>query len=270
MRLIYPIAAVAIPLLLAIAVIAYFLLPQTNQSSQSPTQRTQPVANNLQPNQPNPRPPDSPSNLPAQNPDNCTSNPSPTFTHTPTETDNILQISPPLMQLGSGVKPHSYIEVDGRSPIYAPIDITLTEGAKYVGYDGTTPHYLLHFDISCEVYLYYDHLIDPIPAVAKRFPGEMQADTRTNLVEPVAFQAGELIGYSPGVEEHRFDFGVINETQKTYLADDPEYSHSTKYSHATCPYDYFEPTLQSQFIPLFGYERFSQITILKNLCTHLQ
>ncbi len=198
----------------------------------------------------------------------CESEPTPRFTHFVTDLEDVTNITPPLMRVSGDVKTHSYLNVEKRVAIYAPVDATLVSGAKYqddnrVGLD----QYSLNFDVSCEVYFYFDHLIDPIAEIAKEFPDPAKYNnTRSDGIGPIEIKAGQLLGYSPENGPHNWDFGVINKTATTVLANDPEFNHSEKYGHAVCPYAYFSEEIQAQVKPLYSYENHSDLQIIDNLC----
>lgn len=208
------------------------------------------------------------SNQQAGDAEGCVSNSSPQFSHYPTDIENIIQFSPPVMELGGSVKAHGYTEVSGKKPVYAPTDSTLFAGAKYEAShpDLENDQYLLHFRVSCEVFYYYDHLIDPVEKIAKFFPEEPQNHSRTKNIGLVEFEAGELVGYSRDVDHgHRFDFGVINNSLEPILAVYPEYENSEK-AYPDCPIDYFPGEMRERLAGLMGYERFNSLELIDNLC----
>lgn len=199
----------------------------------------------------------------------CISNPNPIFTHFPTDMTKVTQISPPIMKVASGVKGHSYINVTERVPIYAPVDATLTSGTKYrenLGGRGDLDQYTLRFDVSCEVWYFFDHLIEPIDKIAVEFPGAAKHDTRSDRISPVEIKGGEFLGYSSGTGEHNWDFGVINMTKTTSLKNDPKYMRSEKFDNADCPYSYYEDPMRQELFDLLGYGNASDLTVIDNLC----
>jgi len=175
----------------------------------------------------------------------CISNPDPVFTHGITDLSKIKFITPPgsLEQYGNEValKSHSYVFIDGRVPVYAPVDSALYQGSYYE--EEGENQYSLFFDVSCEVFYLFDHIWEPVDKLRVVLPSEPSTDTRTTEVRnPVEVKAGELIGYTTGtVYSHHFDFGVYNRDRKNDLSKitveglklfDREYQ-------GLCPYDVF-------------------------------
>ncbi len=199
----------------------------------------------------------------------CESNPNPVFTHYPTDMTKVQLLNPPLMRVSSGLKGHSYINVTERVPVYAPADALLVEGAKYrenLGGRGHLDQYILNFVMSCEVFYFFDHLINPPEKIAKAFAGPASNTTHSKKIEPIEIKAGEFLGYSSGKGWHNFDFGVVNMSQETSLAGDPMYNQSEKYAHADCPYKYFTPDKREVLLKLTGYDDVADLEIIDNLC----
>jgi hypothetical protein len=199
----------------------------------------------------------------------CISNPNPVFTHYPTDIDKVRLLMPPLMTVASGMKGHSYIDVTERVPVYAPADATLVEGTKYredLGGRGEWDQYTFSLVVSCEVFYFFDHVIDPPEKIANAFAGEAAATTHSISIDPIEIKGGEFLGYSAGTGQHNFDFGVINMSQETILAGDSQYNHSEKYRNADCPYKYFDQEKRKVLFDLIGYSNASDLTVIDNLC----
>lgn len=174
----------------------------------------------------------------------CTSNPNPVFTSHITDTALIKMVTPPGGTVGGGiVKYHSFLwnaTRDIRVPVYAPINMTLTNGAYYL--EELEANFILNFDISCEVTLKFDHIKSPIQAIRDVFPSlpRITNDTRGEQVTPVEFRAGDLIGYTTGtVTANNWDLGVY--AQGSDLGE-----------NVLCPYDLFLPELQGAYRNLFA------------------
>ena len=201
----------------------------------------------------------------------CESNPNPVFSVYPTDINKVLQLKPPLMKVSSGMKGHSYIDVSERVPVYAPADARLVEGTKYredLGGRGDIDQYILTFVVSCEVYYFFDHLIDPPQHIKDAFPGPAKATTHTQVVDAIDIRAGDFLGYSAGTGWHNFDFGVINTSKRTILADDTRYNSSDKYVHADCPYAYYAESMHKRLFDLMGYDNASDLEVIDNLCAY--
>ncbi len=196
---------------------------------------------------------------------NCVSNPDPIFDVFPTGIAKITQIAPPIMKVGTGVKSHSYINVNGPTPVYAPADSLLITGAKYTEsfIDPNQIQYTLFLQVSCEVSYYVDHLINPPNHIAELFPGPAKHDTTSDVrFQGVEIKAGELLGYS---WSGQFDFGVLNTYKTTTLENFPEYRHSEK-AYADCPLNYYDEKTKKVLLGLTGHRNMSDVTVIDNLC----
>ena len=190
----------------------------------------------------------------------CASNPNPVFTHNITDLPKIKMIVPPgsieIYQNKKIVKPHSYVLVNERAPVYAPADGILVEGAYYFE-EGNV--YYLHFQTSCEIVYRFDHIMDPIEEIKNAFPSEPAMTTYTmSPKENVKVKAGQLIGYTvkSTAASHGiwFDFGAVNLTQTKDLSnlekqgvklDERDYQ-------SVCPYDFFPKDMKQKYYSLFG------------------
>lgn len=195
----------------------------------------------------------------------CISNKSPIFSEYPTEIEKIRQISPPIMQVGSGIKSHSYINLAEQAAVYAPVDSKLITGAKYSEsfIDPSQVQYTFLFEVSCEVSYYYDHLVDPPEHIAKLFPDPASEDTSSNIrFDSVEVKAGDIIGYS---WSGQFDFGVLNNSKEAPLKDFDEYKHSEK-AYADCPLNYYSEVMKETLAELIFHGNMSDLVVIDNLC----
>lgn len=188
----------------------------------------------------------------------CQPNPAPKLTAHLTDLDRIESFLPPFNVSGELIKPHSYINMkdggDARGvPIYAPIDSELVNVASYLQFD--KEQYLLAFQISCEVWYRLDHVsevVDKIRAVQPPAPGA--GTGRDGQVEPpLAFDAGELIGYSSGGLPgccSTWDFGLYDTSRLNTFAKQERYSRSDQTLYGNCAFEYFVESLKDQYYSL--------------------
>lgn len=175
----------------------------------------------------------------------CISNPDPVFSHDITDLSKVKFITPPgsIEQYGGEkvLKSHSYVIIDGRVPVYAPVDSTLYQGSYYI--EEGENQYSLFFDVSCEVFYLFDHIWEPVGKLRAALPSEPSIDTRTTEVRnPVEVKAGELVGYTTGtVYSHHFDFGVYDRNRKNDLSlfSSENLKLFDREYQALCPYDVF-------------------------------
>ena len=197
---------------------------------------------------PSPQPPTT-SPTPAPN---CISNQSPVFTNHITDTSKVSYVAPPPT-IGSGpsLKTHSYVGTNHINvPVYAPAAMILKSGSHYVG-----GPYTFEFQVSCEVTVRFGHITNPIDAIRKLLPSEPQSGSQTQELSPVSFAAGELVAYTTGTDAAgNWDFGVYNSAVSNRYASDPNWSQSTTYTTAVCPFDYFTPDLKSAYTAKFDSE----------------
>lgn len=185
----------------------------------------------------------------------CASNPAPIFSHDITDISRISQITPPGTIFDNGiVKSHSYLWIeDGKQvPLYAPIDMKLAAGSYYT--QGSVSHFLLFFQVSCEVEIKFDHVLDPVQAIRAVLPTEpVLNDSRTKAPsEFVSFKAGDIIGYTPGnTQSHNWDFGVYNTTvYPNAITNGVEHLEDID-KRADCAYDYFDSSKAERYRDLF-------------------
>src|SRR3989344_4154500 len=188
--------------------------------------------------------------FPEQNLPTCISNTKPIFTNHITDIDKVSNIITPPNFVNGNLKTHSYVETDKQKvPVYAPVDMVLITGAHYVG-----GPYWFEFQVTCEIKLRFAHITDPIQKIKDVFPASPSNDSRTQeIAQKISFKAGDLIGYTTGTSEAgNWDFGVYDSTTKNRYASTTDYSKSTTYTTAVCPYDYFAPELKAKFLSLFN------------------
>ncbi|NTV31549.1 hypothetical protein HGA91_06250 [candidate division WWE3 bacterium] len=191
------------------------------------------------------------------------------FTSDVTDMSAVNLIQNPIRLVGGkNIKTHSYIEVKQKSPVYAPMDATLTGGSNYLETYGPNPvtkvQYILSFNDGCDVSFWLDHLVDVPEKIRLAFPAEPSNDTKSVAVQSIDIKAGELVGYSNQDGRARFDFGVVNlKAPQTSLTTNPQYKDdeivktSKKYRFAVCPFNlynaeklqeyqkYYDPTVTS-------------------------
>jgi len=191
---------------------------------------------------------------PEQKQSSCTSDPNPVFTADITDLTKISKITPPgsVSPDDSFVTAHSYIWIEDSEavPIYAPVDMTLDMGGLYIG-SGNPAHYILFFNVSCEVSIKIDHFDNPIEQIKNLLPRTPKInDSRTDSVSSIiTFKAGDLLGYTSGnVGSQNWDFGVYNKTKPNFLSGDERYKGD---DIANCPYDYFTEDKKAIYYNLF-------------------
>lgn len=180
----------------------------------------------------------------------CESNIRPAFTHYLIDPNLVTNILPPPNRPKNDlsiIKTHSYINTPTIGvPIYAPIDMELIDGVHYVG----GPYYV-DFRVSCEVRLRLAHIIDPVEKIKNVLQKEPVVNgPEIQVLPPISFKAGELIGYSGGPPHTLaigFDFGVYNSATPNRFASQPEVYTSSIYTTAVCPFDYFTPEMQATY-----------------------
>lgn len=200
------------------------------------------------------------------------------FTSNVTDVSNITLIQNPIRIVGgSNLKTHSYIEVPKKSPVYAPMDATLSGGANYYETMGPQPvtevQYVLSFNDGCDVSFWLDHIMEVPDKIKAAFPAEAHNDTQSVAVKKLHIKAGELVGYTTQKGRARFDFGAINlkgpETSLTTnprFKDDPIVKTSDKYRYATCPYNLYSPANQKVYQSLYDSNPDGDQEIIDNIC----
>ncbi len=195
----------------------------------------------------------------------CNSNPNPRFTHNFTDVSAIDSLIPPIYSSGTGVKHTVLVNTIGRVPLYMPATGDLFQGSYYDS-EGMG-HYLLDFQITCEVVVSFDHVAEPVEKIRALLPSKPKNDSRTDFFEPkVKFRAGELIGYTSGTKNAKnWNFGVYNNTVQNYLSGDSEVKQFPKYTTAICPFEYYSKEMKNPYYALLS-DSFGDIRPDKNLC----
>ena len=185
-------------------------------------------------------------------PANCVSNPNPLFPKLITDMNMIKTVVPPgtvVSRLGENVmNTNSTLVVNGRVPVYAPVDSYFYKGAYYS--DNKINQYQLFFNFSCEVFYLFDHLQDPVDKIKTVMSVNPANSIQTQIIsQPVYFAGGELIGYT-GVN---FDFGLYNrknnnELEKTYS----KVKFSLRDHQALCPFGAFHESIRSYYTSKYG------------------
>jgi len=200
----------------------------------------------------------------------CKSNKGPFFTHHITDLTRVKLVQPPGgiedWEKGKILKSHTYIVVDGKVPVYAPIDSIATEGVYYT--EEEMNQYSIFFDVSCEFFYLFDHIQEPVEKLKNAFQKPPSLDTRTYSIGPVEFKAGELIGYSTGTRfAHHFDFGVYDRTHRHNLEDLKGIEVSERDAWALCPFDFFPEEQKQEYFSLFGTIRTDE-PVPQTFCLH--
>lgn len=184
----------------------------------------------------------------------CTSNPSPKFTHDFTEVDKILKVTPPSL-IASKLQDRAFLWIDQskttKVPIYTPVDADLFNGVYKISQTVETIDYDLHFQVSCEVWFFINHVSDPVDKIKKFFPKTPAADTTsenyTKFSPPLHFQAGEIIGYTTGTARaHNFDFAVFDLNHTNTLIGEGGSSDS-RFKNFVCPFDVLPENIKSDY-----------------------
>jgi uncharacterized protein (UPF0333 family) len=200
------------------------------------------------------------------------------FTSDVTDVSNIALIQNPIRVIGgNNIKTHSYIEVPKKSPVYAPMDATLSGGANYYETMGENPvtkvQYILSFNDGCDVSFWLDHLVDVPDKIKDAFPAKARNDTQDVEVKELDIKAGELVGYSNQTGRARFDFGVINlKGPETSLTTNPRFKDdqivktSDKYRYATCPYNLYSSNKQKVYQALYDSSADGDQEVIDDIC----
>jgi len=184
----------------------------------------------------------------------CASSSLPVFTHAFTDLEKIKALNP-IGGIGGGSPGRSYIGVkDGmEAPLYAPMNATL-HTIVYADRGAGYGEYGLIFEAGCGVEFMFDHmdsLSDTLlPYAPKTAATSSQVQNNQRLRIPV--KAGQLLGYSDGTDlAHTFDFFVMNYGKKNKFLNPARWEWEQAL-YATCPYDYFTPTLRAQYYNKLG------------------
>lgn len=184
----------------------------------------------------------------------CVSNPNPKFTHDFTEVDKILKVTPNSM-IASKLQDRVFLWIDesktNKVPIYAPVDSDLFNGVYKISQTIETIDYDLHFQVSCEVWFFINHVSDPVDKLKKFFPktpaDNTTSENYTKFSPPLHFNAGELIGYTTGTAQaHNFDFAVFDLNHTNTLIGGGG-SNDARFKNFICPFDVLPENLKSEY-----------------------
>lgn len=177
-----------------------------------------------------------------------------------TDSDSILEITPNSL-IASKSQDQAFLWIDtnktDRVPIYAPVDSDLIRGVYKISRSVATIDYDLHFQVSCEVCFFINHISDPVDKIKKLFPSapaninasgsSTTSDNFTQISPPIHFKAGELIGYTTGTAQaHNFDFAVFN-LHHTNILIGHDGSNDSRFKNFICPFDLFPEDLKSNY-----------------------
>ncbi|MBI2589477.1 hypothetical protein HYW32_00370 [Candidatus Berkelbacteria bacterium] len=174
--------------------------------------------------------------------DNCRKIDQLQFTYDFTELDRINGIAP-LGSVNSGeLRSHTFIAFENPSKkiaIYAPTVLTLISG-NFRNASGQD-EYALIFQASCDYFLKFDHITDPIEAIRKVFPATPSAESKSiELKTNVDIAAGEVVAYTSGnYPNNIWDFGLYDLRQENTFANPARFMSHLRLRHAICPYDFF-------------------------------
>lgn len=184
----------------------------------------------------------------------CESNPNPKFTHDLTQIDKIIKITPNSL-IASKLQDRAFLWIDTtkatKVPIYAPVDADLINGVYKISRTVANIDYDLHFQVSCEVWFFINHISDPVDKIKKFFPKTPAANTTsenyTKFSPFLHFIAGELLGYATGTAEaHNFDFAVFDLNHSNNLIGGGG-STDQRFKNFICPFDLFPQELKSKY-----------------------
>lgn len=182
----------------------------------------------------------------------CVSNSHPQFTHDVTDGSKIWKVTPTSL-LASNAQDRAFLWIDqGKAkkvPIYAPADADLIRGVYKISKNIETIDYDLHFQVSCEVWFYINHISAPIEKIKDVLPSKPATTTAslTSFHPPMHFKAGELIGYTTGTAQaHNFDFAVFDLNHTNKLIGDATRLDS-RFKNFLCPFDVLPAKIQDAY-----------------------
>ena len=186
----------------------------------------------------------------------CVSNPNPKFTHDFTDSSLIAKVTPPSL-IASKVQDRAFLWIDAskatKVPIYASVDADLVRGVykMRITQGQETIDYDLHFQVSCEVWFFINHISDPENKIKNFFPKTPATNTSsenyTKFSPPLHFSAGELIGYTTGTAQaHNFDFAVFDLNHTNKLVGELK-TNDTRFNNFICPFDDFLANIKSSY-----------------------
>lgn len=202
-------------------------------------------------------------NIALSAPDNketCINNPSPVFTHPFVDISKISEIfhygNNAFINPGAQVRSYVVVKEGESTPVYAPVNVTIKKiylsDKKYIqsGQEFVRPEYRIDIEVSCEVFMGFDHIIS-LSDKLKMYAPQTSAPGKNDGIEvSILIQAGEVIGYtSGGFPGHAFDFLLMNRArQELHL--NPSRWTTDHSRYMDCQYDYFTPDLKNQYLEL--------------------
>ena len=201
--------------------------------------------------------------------DECTSNPSPAFTHMFADLSKVESIVPlGTPSTGGEIKERHQVQLlaGQTTPVIAPAQARL-ELVRH--FQATSPpfpsnddYYGVRLRISCEVYAHIDH----IQTAGERLRAAVSGYS-SGFVEPArstVFAAGEVIGHTGGSTSgqpnmprgYAFDYAVYNAKQENVFVNMARYRTSNELAnslHSVCGAAYYSGSLRSDFHNKLGY-----------------
>lgn len=144
-------------------------------------------------------------------------------------------------------------------PVYAPTKLILSQGSHYqdpsaIGVEGYLSDYALTFNAGCGVTVTFAHLKEVVDSIGNQLQ-EVKSDSRTIQLDPIEFEAGDLIGYFvqnagvTGIDIMVHDDNVVNQFANQARQ---EIGHGTNLLHAVCPYDFYTDDKKEDYYNLIG------------------
>ncbi len=128
----------------------------------------------------------------------------------------------------------------------------ITYATRNYGQLGTRPEYRLDFQVTCEVFLTFDHIPTVQGWIASLGPSVPANNSRTGVYVSVPVQAGELLGYTDGTRvAGSWDFMVLNYAKPAVYINESRWI-SDQYRYGDCPYDYFTGDLKVTYYSLLS------------------
>jgi hypothetical protein len=201
--------------------------------------------------------------------DECTSDPSPAFTHMFTDL-TLVQSIVPLGTPSSGgeIKERHQVQVfAGQStPVIAPAEARV-EWVRHIR--ATSPpapyeddYWGVRVWFSCEVYAQLDHIRTPGERLRASISGNTNEGEKPARL--MVFAAGEVIGHTGGFTPgppnmprgYAFDYAVYNSTHENVFVNMARYRTSNELAnslHSVCGGSYYSGSLRSDFYNALGY-----------------
>ena len=162
----------------------------------------------------------------------------------------VKEVGPPGRIDPDDLRGHGYFRVpEGMNglEVRMPVDGILYTGSNHLSraFDGSTLElqYRLEFQTKCEgIRFRFDHIREPVGAIAELFKREPREDSRGVSLEPMAFREGDLIATKIGfeVDGNAFlDFGIYDDLKRVSTSQDP------RFQNAVCFYDFFPSEIAS-------------------------